>query len=179
MHSLPKQVKLICQQVDAPQRLIAHLTLVHDFAILLITEIEKVLPDLKLNSESILFGAATHDIGKSLYRSELIEAGNAHEAAGETLLLKLGIDSKLARFARTHATWRSETALTLEDLFVSLADTSWKGKRISELETLIAERIAYITAKEVWDVFILLDNILQKLTESADKRLAWQALFPP
>ena len=178
MRSLPKQVEVLCQTVDAPPRLIAHLTLVHDFAVSLVEEMKRVLPEISLNAESIFFGAATHDIGKSLHRSELSEAGNAHEADGERLLLKLGVNAQLARFARTHAAWRNNVALTLEDLFVSLADTCWKGKRISELETLVAERIASETGKEVWDVFILLDDVLQKLTEGADERLAWQAQFP-
>ena len=178
MHSLPKQVEVLCQTIDAPPRLVAHLTLVHDFAVSLIQETNRILPEISLDARSVFFGAATHDIGKSLHRSELIEAGNAHEADGERLLLKLGIDANLARFARTHAAWRNDDTLTLEDLFVSLADTCWKGKRVSELETLVTERIANETGKEVWDVFILLDDVLQKLTESADERLAWQAQFP-
>ena len=178
MRSLPKQVEVLCQTIDAPPRLVAHLTLVHDVAVSLIEETKRVFPELPLDEESVFFGAATHDIGKSLHRSELVEAGNAHEADGERLLVKLGIDSKLARFARTHAAWQNDSKMTLEDLFVSLADTCWKGKRVSELETLIAERIAAETGKEVWDVFILLDDVLQRLAEGADERLAWQAQFP-
>ena len=178
MRSLPEQVEVLCQTVDAPPQLVAHLTLVHDFAVSLVEETKRILPELSLDAESVFFGAATHDIGKSLHRSELSEAGNAHEADGEQLLLKLGVDARLARFARTHAAWRTDATLTLEDLFVSLADTCWKGKRDSELETLLAERIASETDKEVWDVFILLDDVLQKLTEGADERLSWQAQFP-
>lgn len=178
MRSLPKQVEILCQTVDAPPRLIAHLTLVHDVAVSLIEEIKQSFPALSLYEESIYFGAATHDIGKSLHQTELIEPGNAHESAGEQLLLKLGFRKHLARFARTHAAWENGKSLTLEDLFVSLADNCWKGKRISELESLIAERIAFETGKEVWDVFILLDDILQKLAENADERLAWQSTFP-
>ena len=178
MRPLPEQVQGLCQTVDAPPRLVAHLTLVHDFAVSFVEETKRVLPELPLDEESIFFGAATHDIGKSLHRSELSEAGNAHEADGERLLVKLGVDANSARFARTHAAWQTDPNLTLEDLFVSLADTAWKGKRIPELETLVAERIAAETGKEVWDVFILLDDVLQKLTEGADERLAWQAQFP-
>ena len=178
MRSLPKQVEVLCQTVDAPPRLVAHLTLVHDFAVSLVEETKCVLPELSLDEESVFFGAATHDIGKSLHRSELVEAGDFHEAAGERLLLKLGVDAKLARFARTHAAWQTDSDLTLEDLFVSLADTAWKGKRVAEFETFVAERIASETGKEVWDVFILLDDVLQKLTKGADERLAWQAQFP-
>jgi hypothetical protein len=105
-------------------------------------------------------------------------AGAAHESAGEQLLLKLGIDKSLARFARTHAAWQTDNDLMMEDLFVSLADNSWKGKRLAELESLIAERIADKTGKEVWNIFMILDDVLQKLAEKADERLAWQAQFP-
>jgi hypothetical protein len=177
MRSLPKQIEVICKNVDAPPRLVAHLTLVHDVAVSLVEETKRVLPKISFDEESIFFGAATHDIGKSLHRAELVEAGNAHESAGEQLLLKLGVEKRLARFARTHATWKGDKDLTVEDLFVSLADNCWKGKRIYELETLVAERIASETNQEVWDVFILLDDILQKLAEGADERLSWQAQF--
>jgi len=178
MRLLPKQVESICQDVNAPPRLIAHLTLVHDVAVSLTQEIKQVFPNISIDEESIFFGAATHDIGKSLYRIELIEAGNKHESAGEQLLLKFGVEKRLARFARTHADWKDDTTLSLEDLLVSLADNCWKGKRASELETLIAERIASETKQEIWNVFISLDDILQKLAESADERLSWQAQFP-
>ena len=177
MRSLPKKVKIICRKVNAPPRLVAHLTLVHDVAVSLVEKTKSVLPTLSLDEESIFFGAATHDIGKSLYRAELSKAGNAHESAGEELLLKLGVEKHLARFARTHAAWRNNNELTLEDLFVSLADNCWKGKRVSELETLVAELIAVETKQEVWDVFILLDDILQNLAENADERLSWQSQF--
>lgn len=178
MRALPKQVESLCKTVDAPPRLVAHLILVHDFAVSLVEETRRILPELSLDTESIFFGAATHDIGKSLHRSELVEIGNAHESDGERLLLRLGVDASLARFARTHADWQNNTNLTLEDLFVSLADTCWKGKRISELENLVVERVASETGKEVWDIFILLDDMLQKLAEGADERLAWQTQFP-
>ena len=131
MRSLPKQAEIICQKVNAPPRLVAHLTLVHDVAVSLIEEIKQFLPQLSLDEQSIFFGAATHDIGKSLHRAELSETGNAHEAEGEKLLINLGVEKHLARFARTHAAWKSGEDLTLEDLFVSLADNCWKGKRIS------------------------------------------------
>ena len=179
MRDLPEQVQMICKTVDAPPRLVAHLTLVHDVAVSLVEEIHLKLPKLQFDAETIFFGAATHDIGKSLHRSELIEPGSEHESDGEQLLLKLGINANLARFARTHAAWQSAEFLTIEDLFVSLADNCWKGKRILELETLIAEHVASEINEEVWNVFILLDDILQKLTEDADERLMWQSQFLP
>lgn len=177
MRSLPKQVELLLISVNAPPRLIAHLTLVHDVAVQLIEKIKVAFPNLSFDAESVYFGAATHDIGKSLYPSELSEPGNIHESAGKKLLLENGIDKKLARFAETHKTWNKDKSLTLEDLLVSLADNCWKGKRVSELESLIAEKIASETNLEVWKVFINIDDILQDITGNADERLNWQAKF--
>ena len=51
----------------------------------------------------MLFGAATHDIGKTPHPAELSGPGSAHEEAGRELLLSLGGSPRLARFAATHA----------------------------------------------------------------------------
>src|SRR3712207_3473307 len=90
MRPLPKQVEEICQKVNAPPRLIAHLTLVHDVACSLVEESRQRLPGLELDAESVAFGAATHDIGKALHPSELLSAGGEHEAEGERLLKSIG-----------------------------------------------------------------------------------------
>lgn len=177
MHNLPEQVEKLCKTVNAPPRLIAHLTLVHDVAIQLIEAIKIKFPNLSFDEKSVLFGAATHDIGKALHLSELSGAGSEHESDGVRLLVELGINEKLARFARTHAAWRTDDSLQLEDLFVALADNCWKGKRPAELENLIAQRIADRVGKEVWDVYMTLDEELQKIAEKADDRLMWQAQF--
>lgn len=178
MHALPEQMRIICQTVDAPPRLIAHLTLVHDVAFQLLEELKRIWPELSLDTESVLFGAASHDIGKSIHRTELSETGNAHEKAGEKLLLSLGIAPERARFARTHAAWDYDKTLMLEDLIVALADTCWKGQRKTALETLVIDRIKLATGGAEWELFLALDDVLQKLTADADKRLAWQAQFP-
>ena len=178
MRPLPKQVEEICIRVNAPPRLVAHLTLVHDVACSLVEECQERLPGLKLDADSVTFGAATHDIGKARHRAELIEAGSQHEAEGERLLKECGVVASLARFARTHAAWRTDTSLALEDLFVTLADTCWKGKRLPELDELVARRVAAQTARNEWEVYLVLDDILQKLSSDADQRLVWQSKFP-
>ena len=76
MRPLPHRVEEICEEVNAPPRLIAHLTLVHDVACSLVEELRRRLPELKLDSESVTFGAAIHDIGKALCRAELLEPGS-------------------------------------------------------------------------------------------------------
>ena len=47
----------------------------------------------------MLFGAATHDVGKVLQPSELSGPGSAHEPAGHALLLAHGVPERLARIA--------------------------------------------------------------------------------
>lgn len=178
MRALPKRVEEICETVKAPPRLIAHLTLVHDVACSLVERFKLQLPTLNLDVEAICVGAALHDIGKAFHPGELLTPGNEHEAAGERLLKELGLPETLARFARTHAAWRTDASLALEDLFVALADTCWKGKRLPELDETVARRIAVLTGRDEWDVYLALDDILQQLTANADERLAWQAKFP-
>ena len=178
MRSLPKQAQEICEKVQAPPRLVAHLTLVHDVACSLVEKFQLQLPSLELDVEAVCLGAATHDIGKALHPSELVGPGSKHEAAGERLLKGFGLPETLARFARTHAIWRDDTTLALEDLLVALADTCWKGKRLSELDEMVARRVAAQIRREQWEVYLILDDILQQLTANADERLAWQAEFP-
>jgi hypothetical protein len=125
-----------------------------------------------------LFGAATHDIGKALCPAELVGPGREHETKGVELLRELGIPDRLSRFAYTHANWKDNPAIQIEDLMVALADQCWKGKRTGELEEEAARVIAGQTRREPWQVFALLDSLLQELAADADHRLSWQAQFP-
>jgi hypothetical protein len=134
-------------------------------------------PDLSIDREEVLFGAATHDIGKVVYRNELIEPGSRHESEGWKLLKRRNISSKLARFTQTHAKWKNDQSITLEDLVVALADKCWKGKRDDELELLLSKRIARETDQEERSVYISLDDIIQVIAINADERLAWQEKF--
>lgn len=78
-------------------------------------------PPLAFDRDAVLFGAATHDIGKTVHPGELSGPGSAHEEAGRQLLLDCGISPELARFAATHASWTRPGTRT-EDLMVSMAD---------------------------------------------------------
>ncbi|MBL8915057.1 MAG: HD domain-containing protein [Archangium sp.] len=162
-------------RADAPPRLWAHLTLVHDVSLKLSNAITRAWPAWTFDRALVSFGAATHDLGKALFRAELSEPGHAHEAAGERFLLENDIDPARARFARTHASWSRESSR--EELLVSLADKIWKGKRESELETLVIESISDATGAERWEIFERLDAVLTKLGEQADSRLEWQNGF--
>ncbi|MFI6068662.1 HD domain-containing protein [Micromonospora sp. NPDC051227] len=125
----------------------------------------------------MLFGAATHDIGKVRHPDELSGPGSAHEAAGYELLLQHGVAESSARFARDHASWHRD-GIDVDDLLVSVADKVWKGKRITDLEELLVDRLAGVTGRERWSVFLDLDEILDRIAADADRRLAFQATHP-
>jgi hypothetical protein len=175
--ALPEEASKICVKVNAPPRLVAHLTLVHDVSIRLVDNLQKAFPDFRFDRESVLFGAATHDIGKATYVNELSGPGKLHEAHGRRLLMELGVPEPRSRFAYSHGNWDDNAEIQVEDLFVALADNCWKGKRNAELEDRIVNEIARQTGRPEWDVFSALDDILQGLTVDADERLVWQAQF--
>ncbi|MFD4907541.1 HD domain-containing protein [Kitasatospora purpeofusca] len=174
---LPDRVMELLIELGSPPRLAAHLRAVHDVAHQLVDWMGKCYPALLFDRKAVLFGAATHDIGKAVHVSELSGPGAAHEEAGQVLLLGRGVSPELARFAATHASW-TQSRVGLEDLLVSLADKIWKNKRVSDLEDLVVARLAEATGRAAWEEFIALDEILSRIGDDADGRLAFQASFP-
>jgi hypothetical protein len=126
---------------------------------------------------AVLFGAATHDIGKIIYVAELSGPGSEHEQAGYELLLSKGVEERRARFARTHASWHADD-IGMDDLLVSLADKIWKAKRVQDLEQLVTEQLAAATGQPSWEAFMTLDDVLEHIAAGADERLAFQASHP-
>lgn len=174
LRPLPAKVESLLQQHKAPPILVAHLTLVHDVAWKLTEGIKKEFPDLEFDRESVLFGAATHDIGKIIHPNELTEAGSEHETSGRNLLLKAGFPENYARFAFTHGGPRREPNPTLEDLLVQTADAIWKGKRYKNSESTLIDSIAAASSLAAWDIFSRIDNLLTELAKDSDERLAYQ-----
>ncbi|MFJ7907639.1 HD domain-containing protein [Kitasatospora sp. NPDC096204] len=172
---LPPDVADLLRALDAPPRLVAHLALVHQVA----EEITGFCAreGLVFDREAVLYGAATHDIGKTVHPEELSAPGSRHEPAGHALLLAHGVPEHLARFARTHASWDGP-GVTVESLLVSLADKAWKDKRVRDLEDLVVERLAAAGGRERWEVFLALDDLLTRIGEEAPRRLAVQAAHP-
>lgn len=170
---LPGEVVHLLEELGAPRLLVAHLTLVHDVALHLITGLDSAWPALAYDHDAVLFGAATHDIGKVKYVGELTAPGRLHEQAGEVLLNGRGYDARLARFARTHGSWPEE-AVRLEDLLVALADAVWRGKRDPLLEGAIGQRIVEQIGAADWHVYATLDDLLSEIAADADGRLEWQ-----
>lgn len=177
LRPLPSEAVRLLEEVGAPPRLVAHLRAVHDVAAQLVERLARSCPRLPVDREAVLFGAATHDIGKTLHPDELSGPGSRHEEAGRDLLLAHGVSPGLARFAATHASWGSPDA-GLEDLLVSLADKVWKNKRVADLEDLVVAELCRVSGRPVWQEFLDLDEFLTVLGEEADLRLAWQAAHP-
>jgi putative nucleotidyltransferase with HDIG domain len=176
LRPLPKPAGDLLEALDAPPRLIAHLRAVHDVAWRLADWVGQHYP-VEFDRSAVLFGAAVHDIGKTVHVGELSGPGSDHEHAGYEILLAHGVDPRLARFARNHASWH-EDSIDLEDLLVSLADKVWKGKRVPELERLVTDYLAVASGQEPWQVFMALNDELDRIAEDADRRLAFQASYP-
>jgi hypothetical protein len=169
---LPPRARTLLETLAAPPRLGAHLRVVHDVAVTLTGWVGP-----RVDVPAVLFGAATHDIGKILHPAELSGPGSAHEPAGYSLLLSQGVEESLARFARTHGSWDAPD-VTFEDLLVSLADKVWKGKRVPELEQRVAERLGGSLGGSPWETFLALDDELERIASGADARLDFQAAYP-
>lgn len=82
LRALPEAAARLLTQVDAPPRLAVHLRAVHDVAWQLTAAVADQFPELRFDREAVLFGAATHDIGKTVHVAELSEPGSNHEQAG-------------------------------------------------------------------------------------------------
>lgn len=177
LRPLPGEVAELLVALDAPARLGAHLRAVHDVADRLTEWLAARYPVLAFDRAAVLFGAATHDIGKAVHVEELSGPGSRHEAAGQRLLLDAGFEPSLARFAATHAGWHG-AGIEVDDLLVSVADKVWKAKRVPDLEQLVVDRLAAASGQQPWQVFLDLDDHLDRLAAGADARLAFQNAYP-
>ncbi|MEU8712030.1 HD domain-containing protein [Streptomyces sp. NPDC048663] len=177
LRPLPSEVSELLRLLDAPPRLAAHPRAVHDVAVGLVDWVRDRCPELAVDRDGVLFGAATHDVGKILHPEELTGPGSAHEDAGRDLLLSHGFAPARARFAATHADWDSP-AVTVEDLLVSTADKVWKDKRVAGLEDRLVAALADAGRRAPWEEYLALDDLLTRLGADAAARLAFQSAFP-
>jgi HD domain-containing protein len=177
VRALPDRAVALLEELEAPPRLAAHLRLVHEVACDLTEWVAANHPAVEFDRVAVLFGAATHDIGKTVHLAELSGPGSLHEQAGYELLVAQGIDERLARFARSHASWGAAD-VDMEDLLVSLADKVWKAKRATELEQLVVDQLAAASGQASWETFMALDDELDRIAAGADRRLAFQASYP-
>ncbi|MFI1703906.1 HD domain-containing protein [Streptomyces griseoruber] len=177
LRPLPAGVAGLLGDLGAPPRLVAHLRAVHEVAAQLVAWIGEHRPELAVDGAAVLFGAATHDIGKVLHPGELSGPGARHEEAGRELLLTRGVAPGLARFAGSHASWQAP-GVEVEDLLVSLADKVWKDNRVADLEDLVVAELSRAGGRPVWEEFLALDEFLTAVGAGAQRRLAWQAAHP-
>lgn len=180
-HPLLQEAEVLCQKLNAPLRLQAHLTLVFDVAVKILHQFDRVFGNLKLDQQAVLFGAATHDLGKAVYLDEIKESGKLHEMFGPDILHQHGVPLELARFAQTHAAWKNHETLptlTFEDLLVGLSDNWWKGKRPEPLERAVVQHLQDQKGGDFWLIFNQLDLIAQDITQDSNQRVLWLRQFP-
>ncbi len=60
LRSLPDEVAHLLDALDAPPRLRAHLTLVHDVATTLVVQMDRTWPSLDYDHHVVTLGAAVH-----------------------------------------------------------------------------------------------------------------------
>lgn len=161
------QARQLLYNLEAPSHLIKHSELVCEVASQLVDIFTAI--GISCNKDLVEAGAVLHDCGKIIHPEELYQAGNQHEAEGKKLLLKIGIDKKVASFCISHASWHD--SCSIEELIVALSDKLWKGKREQDLEMLIITKIANILEEEYWQIFTLIDDAFEKIAAQADKRL--------
>lgn len=99
-------------------------------------------PELRLVLLNACETAATGAAG--VFSSPDRRTNKPHEQAGWRLLVAHGLTSAMARFARTHGSWR-RPGIEVEDLLVTMADEIWEGHRIKELEQVTLERITALS----------------------------------
>ncbi|AZA98514.1 HD domain-containing protein [Chryseobacterium joostei] len=173
---IPQNIQSILDDLHCPILLNRHLILVYNLGLDLTEKIIFEFPTLRLLTDEIVFGTATHDIGKIIEKNELREKGKQHEQTGYKILMDYGIKENLARFTITHGDWENEN-LAIEDLIVTLADKIWKGQRIDKLEEKVIAEISKLTNIDYWTVYLKIDNIISQIINGSDKRLNWQNNF--
>ena len=155
------------QELGASPKLLLHVKLVGEAAELLIEK----LSDLKVpfDADFVRFGVAFHDAGKIIHTDELFNKGNYHEADGEKLSLKNGVNGKLARCCQSHGKWETMTC-SFEEYLIVLSDKLWKGKRDGLLENIVIDKVAELLYQDRWEIFVELDSCFERmlLTETQD-----------
>lgn len=162
------------QDLGASSRLLLHVKLVGEAAE---TLIEKLL-ELKVpfDADFIRLGVVFHDVGKTIHIEELSQKGSLHEIEGERLLLKNGVDEKLARCCQSHGQWATIDC-SFEEYLIALSDKLWKGKRENKLENIVIEQVAKILNQDRWDIFVELDSCFEKIASEGESRLLRSQIY--
>lgn len=168
MLSSAEEARALLEKLGASHHLLQHLALVGEAAEEVIAGLTKMA--IPFDQDFVRLGVAVHDAGKILHPEEMHGPGSLHEEAGEQLLLKAGIDPKIARVCVSHAQW-NHMDVVFEELCVALADKLWKGKRVEALEPRVIDACAHRLKKTRWEVFETLDCLFEEVAASGDERL--------
>jgi hypothetical protein len=174
-HPLPELAIALHTRFNTPARLLAHHILVHHVAYHLLINLQRCQLAENIDQTAVCFGAATHDLGKTMYPNQLNVPGKQHEQAGQILLIQVGISAKQARFAALHSDITSER--NIDELLVALADHLWKGKRNTALEELVIAERAQASQRDYWDVWVTISELCDRLAADSISRLAWHSQF--
>ncbi len=155
--------------LGAPSRLVLHVQLVGEATEELLDELRR--HGLDIDEDLVRLGVAVHDAGKILHPDELDALGDAHEPAGEKLLLEAGVRPEVARCCLSHARYDS-MQVSFEELLVALSDKLWKGARVEALELRVIDAAAAALGKDRWDIFAELDGCFERIAGEGDRRLA-------
>jgi HD superfamily phosphodiesterase len=164
-----EEARALLVKLGASERLVRHTVLVAEAAEIVLREL--ALLGVGVDTHFVGLGVVFHDTGKIEHPSELAQPGHEHEADGERLLLRAGVDAAVARCCLSHARWAQMTT-SFEELLVALADTLWKGKRNAHLEKVVVERAAALAGKPFWDLFVPLDTCFERVATGGAERLA-------
>lgn len=169
MIASPSDAYALLKRLGAPRHLIRHLQLVGDA----VDELLRGYQALKIPIDALFvrLGVAVHDAGKILHPEELLGPGSQHEEAGRALLVKHGVQPKIAQCCISHAAWQ-QSNVTFEERTIAIADKLWKGKRESGLEMLVVDEAARKIGKDRWDLFIPLDSLFEDIASKGVRRLA-------
>ncbi len=159
----------LLKKLGASPKLIRHVYLVGEAADLLLNKIEQL--GIKVDANFVRLGVALHDAGKIIYVEELTSKGNKHEAEGESLLIKNGVEPRLAKCCSSHAAWEFMDC-SLEELLVALSDKLGCGKREAKLEKEVIDRLSKLTGEDYWRLYIELDNYFEIIASGGEERLA-------
>ena len=162
-----KQAIELLRRLGAPPRLVVHVELVAEAGEAIISELECL--GVQIDKDFILSGIVLHDVGKTRHPSELSQAGEMHGETGRGILLREGVDPRLARVCVSHSSWRE--AKTVEELVIACADKLWKGKRVADLEEVLIRRVNEELQLEYWEVFTRLDGCFEGIAGGCDERL--------
>jgi putative nucleotidyltransferase with HDIG domain len=159
----------LLKELNAPAHLITHVKLVSEAAEEIMAKLSNL--GISLDYDFIRISIILHDIGKIIHISELSAPGHCHEEEGEKILLKLGVDPRIARCCLSHANYNKMICST-EELIIALADKLWKGKRDEALELMVIDEAAKELGRKRWDIYMDLDECFECVAAKGHERLS-------